>query len=217
MGSNCFPLFPLSTKNMKNSRAGIEDGVLPAKMYVLQRFLESELQAEKLPCQRCYRGNRGFLGNPGWKDPACTQRPGVRPAQSSLSMNLASNSPQSTYLHLLPDPMTSLGSLFSEAVVKIIFSPYRLPTKGKPYRCRLSQKTQKVCLAVSTTSPPLPPTAPSLEPPPGLPLPVERQHLSSRRVVCSTSFLCFQSPPVSPPNFPRMHFLGPTPPSSLPL
>ena len=82
--------------------------------------------------------------------------------------------------------MTSLGSLFSEAVVKIIFSPYRLPTKGKPYRCRLSQKTQKVCLAVSTTSPPLPPTAPSLEPPPGLPLPVERQHLSSRGVVCTT-------------------------------
>ena len=30
---------------MKNSRAGIEDGILPAKMYVLQRFLESELQA----------------------------------------------------------------------------------------------------------------------------------------------------------------------------
>ena len=95
------------------------------------------------------------------------------------------------------------------------FSPYRLPTKGKPYRWRLSQKTQKVCLAVSTPSPPPPLTAPSLKPPPGLPLPVERQHLSSRGVVCSTSFLCFQSPPVPPPKFPRMHFLGTTPPSSL--
>ena len=148
MGSNCFPLFPLSTKNMKNSRAGIEDGVLPAKMYVLQRFLESELQAEKLPCQRCYRGNRGFLGNPGWKDPACIQRPGIRPAQSSLSMNLASNSPQSTVtspcLHLLPGPMTSLGSLCSEAVVKMILPPIDYQRKAsltgegcprKPRRC----------------------------------------------------------------------------------
>lgn len=65
---------------------------------------------------------------------------------------------------------------------------------------------------LSTTSPTPPPQSLLL----GFPLPVERQCMSSREW-CAAQALCFQSPPVPPPNFPRIHFLGPPPPSSLPL
>lgn len=81
-------------------------------------------------------GGQGLPWEP-WLEGSCLHTEAQSQDCSEFaSMNLASKSPfnqlSPPFLHLLPDPMASLGSSFSEAVVKILF-PYRSQLKGKPY------------------------------------------------------------------------------------